>query len=223
MEEPIIEAIALTKNFGQKNQYSVLKNINLKIYKGEFIAITGASGSGKSTLLNILSGLDSPSSGEIRYHGKTISSFSDNALSNFRNQTIGFIFQSYNLQPFLSVYDNIAIPAYLKNSKRAQIESKVDSLLKIMGLEDKQDHQISELSGGQCQRVAIARALINNPSVIFADEPTGNLDSKSTENIISLLKHINRNLKITVILVTHEESIAKISDRHIIIKDGELV
>lgn len=223
MEEPIIEAIALTKNFGQKNQYSVLKNINLKIYKGEFIAITGASGSGKSTLLNILSGLDSPSSGEIRYNGKTISSFSDNALSNFRNQTIGFIFQSYNLQPFLSVYDNIAIPAYLKNSKRAQIESKVDSLLKIMGLEDKRDHQISELSGGQCQRVAIARALINNPSVIFADEPTGNLDSKSTENIISLLKHINRNLKITVILVTHEESIAKISDRHIIIKDGELV
>jgi hypothetical protein ELI_4481 len=223
MEEPIIEAIALTKNFGQKNQYSVLKNISLKIYKGEFIAITGASGSGKSTLLNILSGLDSPSSGEIRYHGKTISSFSDNALSNFRNQTIGFIFQSYNLQPFLSVYDNIAIPAYLKNSKRAQIESKVDSLLKIMRLEDKRDHQISELSGGQCQRVAIARALINNPSVIFADEPTGNLDSKSTENIISLLKHINRNLKITVILVTHEESIAKISDRHIIIKDGELV
>lgn len=223
MEEPIIEALALTKNFGQKNQYSVLKNISLKIYKGEFIAITGASGSGKSTLLNILSGLDSPSSGEIRYNGKTISSFSDNALSNFRNQTIGFIFQSYNLQPFLSVYDNIAIPAYLKNSKRAQIESKVDSLLKIMGLEDKRDHQISELSGGQCQRVAIARALINNPSVIFADEPTGNLDSKSTENIISLLKHINRNLKITVILVTHEESIAKISDRHIIIKDGELV
>lgn len=223
MEEPIIEAIALTKNFGQKNQYSVLKNISLKIYKGEFIAITGASGSGKSTLLNILSGLDSPSSGEIRYHGKTISSFSDNALSNFRNQTIGFIFQSYNLQPFLSVYDNIAIPAYLKNLKRAQIEPKVDSLLKIMGLEDKRDHQISELSGGQCQRVAIARALINNPSVIFADEPTGNLDSKSTENIISLLKHINRNLKITVILVTHEESIAKISDRHIIIKDGELV
>lgn len=223
MEEPIIEAIALTKNFGQKNQYSVLKNINLKIYKGEFIAITGASGSGKSTLLNILSGLDSPSSGEIHYHNKTISSFSDNALSNFRNQTIGFIFQSYNLQPFLSVYDNIAIPAYLKNLKRAQIEPKVDSLLKIMGLEDKRDHQISELSGGQCQRVAIARALINNPSVIFADEPTGNLDSKSTENIISLLKHINRNLKITVILVTHEESIAKISDRHIIIKDGELV
>lgn len=223
MEEPIIEAIALTKNFGQKNQYSVLKNISLKIYKGEFIAITGASGSGKSTLLNILSGLDSPSSGEIRYHGKTISSFSDNALSNFRNQTIGFIFQSYNLQPFLSVYDNIAIPAYLKNLKRAQIEPKIDSLLKIMGLEDKRDHQISELSGGQCQRVAIARALINDPSVIFADEPTGNLDSKSTENIISLLKHINRNLKITVILVTHEESIAKISDRHIIIKDGELV
>lgn len=223
MEEPIIEAIALTKNFGQKNQYSVLKNISLKIYKGEFIAITGASGSGKSTLLNILSGLDSPSSGEIRYNGKTISSFSDNTLSNFRNQTIGFVFQSYNLQPFLSVYDNIAIPAYLKNSKRAQIESKVDSLLKIMGLEDKRDHQISELSGGQCQRVAIARALINDPSVIFADEPTGNLDSKSTENIISLLKHINRNLKITVILVTHEESIAKISDRHIIIKDGELV
>lgn len=118
MEEPIIEAIALTKNFGQKNQYSVLKNISLKIYKGEFIAITGASGSGKSTLLNILSGLDSPSSGEIRYNGKTISSFSDNTLSNFRNQTIGFVFQSYNLQPFLSVYDNIAIPAYLKNSKR---------------------------------------------------------------------------------------------------------
>ena len=223
MEEPIIEAIALTKNFGQKNQYSVLKNISLKIYKGEFIAITGASGSGKSTLLNILSGLDSPSSGEIRYNGKTISSFSDNTLSNFRNQTIGFVFQSYNLQPFLSVYDNIAIPAYLKNLKRAQIEPKVDSLLKIMGLEDKRDHQISELSGGQCQRVAIARALINDPSVIFADEPTGNLDSKSTENIISLLKHINRNLKITVILVTHEESIAKISDRHIIIKDGELV
>lgn len=223
MEEPIIEAIALTKNFGQKNQYSVLKNINLKIYKGEFIAITGASGSGKSTLLNILSGLDSPSSGEIRYHGKTISSFSDNALSNFRNQTIGFIFQSYNLQPFLSVYDNIAIPAYLKNSKRAQIESKVDSLLKIMGLEDKRDHQISELSGGQCQRVAIARALINDPSVIFADEPTGNLDSQNTENIISILRHINQNFHITIILVTHEASIANLADRLLTIKDGELI
>lgn len=223
MEEPIIEAIALTKNFGQKNQYSVLKNINLKIYKGEFIAITGASGSGKSTLLNILSGLDSPSSGEIRYNGKTISSFSDNALSNFRNQTIGFIFQSYNLQPFLSVYDNIAIPAYLKNSKRAQIESKVDSLLKIMGLEDKRDHQISELSGGQCQRVAIARALINDPSVIFADEPTGNLDSQNTENIISILRHINQNFHITIILVTHEASIANLADRLLTIKDGELI
>lgn len=223
MEEPIIESIALTKNFGQKNQYSVLKNINLKIYKGEFIAITRASGSGKSTLLNILSGLDSPSSGEIRYHGKTISSFSDNALSNFRNQTIGFIFQSYNLQPFLSVYDNIAIPAYLKNSKRAQIESKVDSLLKIMGLEDKQDHQISELSGGQCQRVAIARALINDPSVVFADEPTGNLDSQNTENIISILRHINQNFHITIILVTHEASIANLADRLLTIKDGELI
>lgn len=223
MEEPIIEAIALTKNFGQKNQYSVLKNISLKIYKGEFIAITGASGSGKSTLLNILSGLDSPSSGEIRYHGKTISSFSDNALSNFRNQTIGFIFQSYNLQPFLSVYDNIAIPAYLKNLKRAQIESKVDSLLKIMGLEDKRDHQISELSGGQCQRVAIARALINDPSVIFADEPTGNLDSQNTENIISILRHINQNFHITIILVTHEASIANLADRLLTIKDGELI
>ena len=223
MEEPIIEALALTKNFGQKNQYSVLKNINLKIYKGEFIAITGASGSGKSTLLNILSGLDSPSSGEIRYHSKTISSFSDNALSNFRNQTIGFIFQSYNLQPFLSVYDNIAIPAYLKNSKRAQIESKVDSLLKIMGLEDKRDHQISELSGGQCQRVAIARALINDPSVIFADEPTGNLDSQNTENIISILRHINQNFHITIILVTHEASIANLADRLLTIKDGELI
>ena len=223
MEEPIIEAIALTKNFGQKNQYSVLKNISLKIYKGEFIAITGASGSGKSTLLNILSGLDSPSSGEIRYNGKTISSFSDNTLSNFRNQTIGFVFQSYNLQPFLSVYDNIAIPAYLKNSKRAQIESKVDSLLKIMGLEDKRDHQISELSGGQCQRVAIARALINNPSVIFADEPTGNLDSQNTENIISILRHINQNFHITIILVTHEASIANLADRLLTIKDGELI
>ena len=223
MEEPIIEAIALTKNFGQKNQYSVLKNISLKIYKGEFIAITGASGSGKSTLLNILSGLDSPSSGEIRYHGKTISSFSDNTLSNFRNQTIGFVFQSYNLQPFLSVYDNIAIPAYLKNSKRAQIKSKVDSLLKIMGLEDKRDHQISELSGGQCQRVAIARALINDPSVIFADEPTGNLDSQNTENIISILRHINQNFHITIILVTHEASIANLADRLLTIKDGELI
>ena len=223
MEEPIIEAIALTKNFGQKNQYSVLKNISLKIYKGEFIAITGASGSGKSTLLNILSGLDSPSSGEIRYNGKTISSFSDNTLSNFRNQTIGFVFQSYNLQPFLSVYDNIAIPDYLKNLKRAQIEPKVDSLLKIMGLEDKRDHQISELSGGQCQRVAIARALINDPSVIFADEPTGNLDSQNTENIISILRHINQNFHITIILVTHEASIANLADRLLTIKDGELI
>lgn len=223
MEEPIIEAIALTKNFGQKNQYSVLKNINLKIYKGEFIAITGASGSGKSTLLNLLSGLEKPTSGEILYNGDNISNFSDSARSNFRNKTIGFVFQSYNLQPFLSVYDNIAVPAYLQNIPKSQIRAKVDLLLNAIELEDKKHNQISELSGGQRQRVAIARALINNPSVIFADEPTGNLDSKSTENIISLLKHINRNLKITVILVTHEESIAKISDRHIIIKDGELV
>lgn len=223
MKEPIIEARMLVKNFGRKNQYHIIKNINLKIKKGEFIAITGASGSGKSTLLNLLSGLEKPTSGEILYNGDNISNFSDSARSNFRNKTIGFVFQSYNLQPFLSVYDNIAVPAYLQNKPKSQIRAKVDLLLNAVELEDKKHNQISELSGGQCQRVAIARALINDPSVIFADEPTGNLDNKSTESIISLLKHINRNLKITVILVTHEESIAKISDRHIIIKDGELV
>ena len=145
MEEPIIEARMLVKNFGRKNQYHIIKNINLKIKKGEFIAITGASGSGKSTLLNLLSGLEKPTSGEILYNGDNISNFSDSARSNFRNKTIGFVFQSYNLQPFLSVYDNIAVPAYLQNIPKSQIRAKVDLLLNAIELEDKKHNQISEL------------------------------------------------------------------------------
>lgn len=222
MATPLLEAKSLTKNFGKHSQFHVIKNIDLTINKGEFIAITGKSGSGKSTLLHLLSSLDTPSDGSVIYDGCDISRLSDNERSSFRNKTIGFVFQSYNLQPFLSVYDNIAMPAVFLGKNNKDIKQKITSLLEILDLRGKEKNYPSELSGGQCQRVAIARALINDPTIIFADEPTGNLDSTNTTQIIQLLKKINNDLNVTIILVTHEEDVAKQASRRIVVQDGEI-
>ena len=222
MAIPLIKAESLTKNFGKNGQYHVIKNVNLTINKGDFVVITGKSGSGKSSLLHLLSGLETPSSGSIYYLEKDISKLSDNERSSFRNKTIGFIFQSYNLQPFLTVHDNISVPAIFQGKKTNEINKDISKLLHALDLSGKESFYPSELSGGQCQRVAIARALVNNPSVIFADEPTGNLDTANTKQIIDLLKQINKDLGVTIILVTHEEGIAKLATKHLIVHDGEI-
>ncbi len=223
MVRSLIEAKSLYKNYGKHSQYPIIKDIDLSINVGDFIVITGKSGSGKSTLLHLLSGLETPSSGTVLYDGIDISKMTDSRKAAFRNKEMGFIFQSYNLQPFLTVHDNIIIPALFYGKCKKETEKRIKRLLEILDLSEKSNHYPSELSGGQCQRVAIARALINNPRIIFADEPTGNLDSINTAHIIKLLRIINQTFGTTIILVTHENEIAKVATRHIAISDGEIV
>jgi ABC-type lipoprotein export system ATPase subunit len=200
-----------------------LRGITFSIKKGEFIAITGASGSGKSTLLQIIGCLDTPSSGSLRIEGREISKLSDSALSELRQRAIGFIFQSFYLQPFLTLKDNLAVPAMFTHESKKTINTKVEKLLERVGLSERADHYPKELSGGQIQRAAIARALINNPRIILADEPTGNLDSTNSQSIIELFKTIRYSLGTTIIVVTHDLDIARQADRIIELKDGEIV
>jgi len=198
-----------------------LKSVSLTIQKNEYLAIMGASGSGKSTLMNILGCLDTPTSGEYILNNKKVSSMSDNELAEIRNKEIGFVFQSFNLLPRSTTLENVMLPliyAGIRKEKRIQVAMQV---LNNVGLSDRVKHKPNELSGGQKQRVAIARALVNNPSIILADEPTGNLDSKISIEIMSLLNQIHK-LGNTVILVTHEESIAMFAHRIIRLKDGEI-
>ena len=200
-----------------------LDTVSFTVHKGEFIAITGASGSGKSTLLHILGCLDKPTSGNITIGGHNTAKLSDAKLSQLRRQTIGFIFQSFYLQPFLRLDDNIAVPAMFTNKKTKQIDTKVSLLLKQVGLEAQTRHFPKELSGGQIQRAAIARALVNNPSIILADEPTGNLDSTNSQSIIDVFKSIRNKLGATIIIVTHDMNIARQADRIIELKDGAII
>ena len=196
-----------------------IKGIDLDISKGEFISIMGPSGSGKTTLMNIIGCLDSPSSGEYYLNDKLVSELSDNELATIRNNEIGFVFQSFHLLARNSALDNIMLPLKYAGKDKVSALERSQEVLKQVGLSDRASHTPAELSGGQQQRVAIARALVNKPSIIFADEPTGNLDSKTGAEVMSLFKDLNTNGQ-TIILITHEESIAKQSNRIITIMDG---
>ena len=203
-------------------ELQVLKNISFKVYKGEFLAIMGSSGSGKSTMMNILACLDSQYEGTYILDGIDISKLSENQLSEIRNKKIGFIFQSFNLLPRLSALENVELPLVYSSVPKAERHKRAAELLEMVGLKDRMHHKPNELSGGQRQRVAIARALVNDPSIILADEPTGNLDSKSEEEIIEILQEINRTGK-TIVIVTHEPNIGDIAQRKIVFKDGEII
>ena len=203
-------------------ELQVLKNISFKVYKGEFLAIMGSSGSGKSTMMNILACLDSQYEGTYILDGIDISKLTENQLSEIRNKKIGFIFQSFNLLPRLSALENDELPLVYSSVPKAERHKRATELLEMVGLKDRMHHKPNELSGGQRQRVAIARALVNDPSIILADEPTGNLDSKSEEEIIEILQELNRLGK-TIVIVTHEPNIGDIAQRKIVFKDGEII
>ena len=218
----ILRVENLTKTYGEgENKVEALKNINLSINKGEFVAIIGASGSGKSTLLHLLGGLDRPSTGKVVIDEKSIYDYNDDELSIFRRRKIGFIFQFFNLIPVLDVEENIELPVILDNEKPDK--KYLDEIINILNLNERRTHLPSELSGGQQQRVSIGRALINKPSIILADEPTGNLDSKNTRDVIELLKLTARKFNQTLILITHDTNIATMADRVITIDDGQIV
>ena len=216
-----IEAKELSKIYGTgESRVTALHKANLKITSGDFISIMGPSGSGKSTLLHLLSGLDRPTSGSLTYDGKEIYSFTDKELSAFRRQRIGFIFQQFNLLPVLTARENIIMPLLL--DKKQPDEAYVKQLTDLLGISERLTHLPHELSGGQQQRTAIARALIGKPDIIFADEPTGNLDSKSGGEVMEMLQNIWRKMGKTLVVITHDSSIAKMADRQFVIVDGIL-
>ncbi|MCC0672975.1 ABC transporter ATP-binding protein [Clostridioides sp. ES-S-0145-01] len=213
----------LVKHYGEyENKVNALNGVSIEIEKATFTAIVGTSGSGKSTLLNIIGGLDSPSSGDVIIKGKNISKLRKKDLTVFRRRNIGFIFQNYSLIPVLSVYDNIALPVTLDKGNYVD-HSYIEMLMNTLGIWDKRLKFPSELSGGQQQRVAIARALANKPALILADEPTGNLDSKTTMEVVCLLKESSAKFHQTILMVTHNENIAQICDSIIHIEDGIVV
>ncbi|MBC7959356.1 MAG: ABC transporter ATP-binding protein [Vallitaleaceae bacterium] len=219
----VIETKNLSKSFKLENEeISILKDINLKINQGDFISIMGPSGSGKSTLLYLLGGLDDPSSGTVEIKGKELSVLNDQQESKMRRQDIGFVFQFYNLIPNLTVEENILLPALLDGKKAKDMKQELDEILEMVGLTDRRKHTPRELSGGQQQRVAIARSLINNPDVIMADEPIGNLDSKTGHEIMALFKRINQLKNKTIIQVTHDEHAATFGNKIIKICDGQV-
>ena len=218
----ILKVENLTKVYGKDNARVVaLDDVSFSVEKGEFVAIVGASGSGKSTLLHLIGGVDRPTSGKVYIDGKDIFKSNDDKLAIFRRRQVGLIYQFYNLIPILNVEENIALPLYLDN--REVNKKALNDMLKLLNLENRRTHLPNELSGGQQQRTSIGRALITNPTIILADEPTGNLDSKSSDEIVALLKKSNKELKQTIIMITHNLEIAKIADRVIKIADGRIV
>lgn len=218
----ILKVDNLTKIYGKDTTKVVaLDHISFSVEKGEFVAIVGASGSGKSTLLHLIGGVDRPSSGKVFIDGKDIFNFDDDKLAIFRRRQVGLIYQFYNLIPILNVEENITLPLSLDN--REVDKEKLNDMLKLLGLQNRRTHLPNELSGGQQQRTSIGRALITNPTIILADEPTGNLDSKSSDEIVALLKKSNKELNQTIIMITHNMEIAKVADRIIKIEDGKIV
>lgn len=218
----ILKVENLTKKYGKgENEIIAVNNISFSVEKGEFLAIVGSSGSGKSTLLHLLGGVDRPTSGKVLIEGKDIYKLNDDNLSIFRRRQVGLIYQFYNLIPILNVEENISLPCEL-DGKKADKE-QLNELLKTLGLENRRKHLPNQLSGGQQQRVSIGRSLINNPSIVLADEPTGNLDSKASDEIVELLRLSNKKYNQTVIMITHDLEIAKMADRVIRIEDGKLV
>lgn len=215
---------SVTKIYKLKGgKITVLKDISLDIYKGEFVAITGASGSGKSTLLQLMGGLDRPTSGIVEIDKRDISKLSDSKLSQLRNSTVGFIFQFFYLQPFLKLDKNIEVPGMFGRSKQAERHAHINTLLNLVGLDNQREHYPKQLSGGQLQRAAIGRALLNKPKIILADEPTGNLDSKNSEAIIDIFDNLRKLYNVTIVLVTHNGEIAARADRVLKMKDGEIL
>ena len=219
-----IKTVNLVKEFGEKeNKIRVLNDINIEIKDGEFVSLMGPSGSGKSTLLYLVGGLDRPTSGKVLINDKDISKLSDTEMAKLRRKDIGFVFQFYNLVQNLTVEENIMLPVVMNGEKESSYKERLNDILKIIGLEDKRKNLPKELSGGQQQRVSIARAIILNPSIIFADEPIGNLDSKSGKEVMELFKKINREEHITILQVTHSDESAKYGNRIIRLKDGIII
>lgn len=218
----ILKVKNLTKIYGKDStKVTALDNVSFSVEKGEFVAIVGASGSGKSTLLHLLGGVDRPTSGKVYIGGKDIYSFDDDKLAIFRRRQVGLIYQFYNLIPILNVEENITLPLDLDNKK---VDNKeLNDLIRLLGLENRKGHLPNELSGGQQQRTSIGRALVTRPAIILADEPTGNLDSKASDEIVELLKKSNVDYKQTIIMITHNMEIAKCADRIIKIEDGRIV
>lgn len=218
----ILEAKELKKYYGEEpNITKALDGVSISVEQGEFVSIIGTSGSGKSTLLNMLGGLDVPTSGSVKIRGKEIARMRDEQLTVFRRRNIGFVFQNYNLVPILNVYQNIVLPIELDGNRVDK--QYVEKIIRILHLEEKLDSLPNNLSGGQQQRVAIARALASKPAIILADEPTGNLDSKTSLEVIQLLKKTSREFGQTLVMITHNPEIAQIADRMIRIEDGKIV
>lgn len=218
----ILRVENLTKIYGKgEAKVTALDNVSFTVNKGEFVAIVGASGSGKSTLLHLIGGVDRPTSGTVYIDRKDIYKFNDDELAIFRRRQVGLIYQFYNLIPILNVEENITLPLSLDN--RDVNKKKLDDLIKLLGLSDRRNHLPNELSGGQQQRTSIGRAMITSPAIILADEPTGNLDSKSSDEIVELLKKSNRDYNQTIVMITHNMDIAKEADRIIKIEDGKVV
>ena len=218
----ILRVENLTKIYGKdESKVVALDNISFSVQKGEFVAIVGASGSGKSTLLHLIGGVDKPTNGKVFIDGKDIYKMNDDNLAIFRRRQVGLIYQFYNLIPILNVEENITLPCDLDNRKVDK--QRLDNLLKVLGLESRRKHLPNQLSGGQQQRTSIGRAMITSPSIILADEPTGNLDSKASDEIVNLLKKSNRDYKQTIVMITHNIEIAKIADRIIEIADGKII
>tara|TARA_Y100000766_G_C18869023_1_gene587267 strand:- start:731 stop:1381 length:651 start_codon:yes stop_codon:yes gene_type:complete len=215
----MLKANNISKSFGD---IKVLKNINLEISKGSIVSIYGNSGAGKSTLLYILSTLDLPDSGTVYFNKLPIHSLKGNDLSNFRNLNIGFIFQFHNLLDEFNVIENVCLPGYVSSKDNKEVYKKASELLVTLGLGDRLKHKPNHLSGGEQQRVAIARSLINSPDIIFADEPTGNLDSKNSKNFIDIIRNLNKELSQTFIIVTHNKNFTKISDQSYTINNGKI-
>ena len=218
----ILKVENLTKVYGKDSTKVVaLDHVSFSVEKGEFVAIVGASGSGKSTLLHLIGGVDRPTSGKVYVNGQDIYKLDDDKLAIFRRRQVGLIYQFYNLIPILNVEENITLPLALDG--RIPDKTKLDEMIKLLGLDARKNHLPNELSGGQQQRTSIGRALITNPSIILADEPTGNLDSKASDEIVALLKKTNKELKQTIVMITHNMEIAAVADRIIKIEDGKIV
>lgn len=214
----------VAKNIHKKyGNLEVLKGVDLHIMPSEVISIVGSSGAGKTTLLTILGTLDRATSGEILFNNENITSLNEKKLAAFRNQHIGFVFQFHHLLPEFTAIENVCIPAFIKKTSKKEAELKALELLDLLGLKDRAHHKPSELSGGEQQRVAVARALINNPKVIFADEPSGNLDSENAQNLHQLFFKLRDELKQTIVVVTHNETLANMADRKLVMKDGVIV
>ena len=223
MNNLLLSARALTKTYILgKRSLDVLRGVDLDVARGELLALRGASGAGKSTLLHLIGGLDSPNTGEILFDGRDLAGFSERQLTQFRNRRVGFIFQAYHLLPELDALENVCLPARMARMNRSTVEARGRDLLARVGLQDRLDHKPSELSGGEQQRVAIARALINQPELILADEPTGNLDSRTGGEIIELLKSLRAEKQTTLVIATHDAKVAAHAGRVIELADGRI-